>query len=96
MQHKVNKTREVFAERLDLPKDIVMNLPKISVIGDKEITIENHKGIVVFDENEIKVNSSIGLILIKGRELEILFMENKTLTLKGKFCSIIYEENNYE
>lgn len=96
MQHKVNKTREAVAERLDLPKDIIMNLPKISVIGDKEITIENHKGIVVFDENEIKVNSSIGLILVKGRELEILFMESKTLTLKGKFCSIIYEENDYE
>lgn len=96
MQHKFNKTKEIFADRMDLPKDIVMNLPKISVIGDSEITIENHKGIVVFDQNEIKVNSNIGLILIKGKDLEILFMESKTLTIKGKFCSVIYEENEYE
>jgi sporulation protein YqfC len=96
LQNKFDKTKESFAERLDLPKDIIMNLPKISVVGNKEIVIENHKGIIVFEENEIRVNSSIGLITIKGKKLEILFMEGKTLILKGKFCEVIYEENKYE
>ena len=93
MQNKFEKKKEIFAERLELPKDILMNLPKISVIGHREITIENHKGVVIFDECEIKVNSSIGLITVKGKKLEILFMEGKTLTLKGKVSKVIYEEN---
>ena len=34
------------SEALELPKDIVMDLPKITILGNIQINISNHKGII--------------------------------------------------
>ena len=93
MESKLYRTKEALAERLELPRDIVLNMPKITITGENEITIENHKGVVLFEEKEVKVNSNVGLISINGTGFEILFMGGSTLTLNGKFKSIVYEGN---
>lgn len=92
MEDKLNKVRGEIAYRLDLPKDIVMNVPKITITGNNEITIENHKGIVSFENSELKINSKVGTIIIKGTNLEILFIGGNTITIEGKFKSVLYEE----
>lgn len=93
MENKINKTKETLAEKLDLPRDVVLNLPKITIAGDNEITIENHKGVILFEDHEIKVNSNVGLITIEGMHFEILFMGGSTLTVCGKFKTVRYEGN---
>lgn len=93
MEEKINKARENLANQLDFPRDVMMNIPKISVTGNNEITIENHKGIVLFDEKEVKINSNVGLISISGEKFEILFLGGSTITISGKFKSILYEGN---
>lgn len=90
---KLYKTKEAIAEKFDIPRDIVFNLPKITIISDNEISIENHKGVVLFEDKEVKINSNVGLISISGRDFEILFMGGSTLTLSGKFKSVVYEGN---
>ena len=91
MEDKLHRTKEVIAEKLELPRDILLNMPKITVTGDNEITIENHKGVILFEQNEVKINSNLGLISVCGGDFEILFMGGSTLTLSGKFKSIVYE-----
>jgi sporulation protein YqfC len=93
MEGKLAKTREGIANSLDLPRDVVLNIPKITIIGSNEITIENHKGIILFKDNHVKVNSNVGLISIFGNEFSILFIGGSTLTISGKFLSVVYEEN---
>lgn len=93
MEGKLYKTREAIAEKLDLPRDVILNLPKISITGDNEITVENHRGVILFEENEIKINSHVGLITITGSGFEILFMGGSTLTVSGKFKSVVYDNN---
>jgi sporulation protein YqfC len=91
VESRLNKTKETIAQKLDLPRDVILNVPKIAITGDNEITIENHKGVVLFEEKEIKINSNVGLITIYGNGFEILFMGGNTLTLSGKFKSVVYE-----
>ncbi|MBO0524346.1 sporulation protein YqfC [Clostridium botulinum] len=91
MSKKFYNAREAVAEKLDLPRDIILNQPKIIVTGNEEITIENHRGVVVFEEKVVKINSGSGLISIYGKDFEILFMGGSTITLGGKFKSIEYE-----
>ncbi len=93
MAKKSYGIKEDIAEKLDLPRDILLDIPKITITGDNEITIENHKGIIMFDNEIIKVNSKIGSISIWGKGFEIVFMGGKTLTLKGRFNSVVYEGN---
>ena len=92
MENKLDKVKEGLAEKLDLPRDIVLNIPKIVITGNNEIIIENHKGIISFDNNEIKINSKVGTITLGGHNLEILFIGGNTITISGKFKSLVYEE----
>lgn len=93
MENKIYKTKETIAEKLDLPRDVILNLPKITIIGDNEICIENHRGVILFQEKEIKVNSNIGFVTIEGSNFEILFMGGSTLTVSGKFRTVRYDGN---
>lgn len=92
MDGKVKKIKERIADELDLPKDIIIDIPKITVIGIGEILIENHKGIVAFDNEKIRVNSRLGIICIEGSDIEILFIGKSTITIGGRFKALNYEE----
>ena len=55
------------------------------------ITVENHKGIIAFERNMVKINSRIGPIIIKGEKFEILFIGETSMTINGIFKGISYE-----
>ncbi|WP_333860102.1 sporulation protein YqfC [Clostridium sp.] len=93
MGDKMYNTKRNIADKLDLPRDIILNMPQIKITGKNEIVIENHRGIVLFDENQIKINSGVGLISIYGSKFEVLFMGGSTITIGGRFNSIVYEGN---
>lgn len=91
MKERIEKTREILAEKLDLPKDVMLNLPKITIVGDNEITIENHKGIILFERTIIKINTKVKIVNIEGEDFEILYIGDSTIAINGKFKSISYE-----
>jgi sporulation protein YqfC len=90
---RLTRTKETIAEKLDLPRDVMLNIPKITVTGNNEVVVENHKGVILFEEKEIKINSNVGVISVYGSGFEILFMGGSTLTVSGKFKSVVYEGN---
>lgn len=86
------------ASKLDFPTDIVMDIPKIdiSILGSEEISIENHKEILTFNEKLIKVRTASGIIKVKGNNLEILFIGKSTIIIGGKFKAITYGDDSDE
>ena len=91
MENKMYRTKEAISNKLELPRDILLQLPKITILADNEIYIENHKGVVIFEEEEVKINSSVGPISIYGKNFKILFIGGNTITLSGNFKSVVYE-----
>lgn len=91
MEEKFQRGKEKILNKLDFPSDISLDLPKIIVIGNREITIENHKGIIFFETNMVKINSRLGAILIQGEGFEILFIAETSITISGIFKGISYE-----
>lgn len=93
MGDKFSEVKEVIADKLNFPKEIILNLPKITIIGEMEIYIENHQGIVLFEEEEIRISTSIGTIIVKGMNLEILFLAGSILAINGNLKAIVFETN---
>lgn len=91
MSNKIENVKRVISEKLDISKDIILEVPKIIIIGKEEITIENHKGIIVFEKNIIRVKTKIKTIKILGENFEIIYIGESTLSIKGEFISIEYE-----
>ena len=92
MEDKLKRGKKVLLDKLEMPKEIVLDVPRITVIGRNEITIENHKGILVFEKNEIKIKTSLDPLIIKGNSFEILYIATSTLIISGYFDYIGYGE----
>lgn len=91
MEGKINKGKDYIMKNFDIPKDALFNVPKIIVDNNKKMTIENHKGIAVFKKDEVKINSSIGVIEFEGDSFEILYIGENTLIISGNLKCINYE-----
>lgn len=92
MSEGIKDKKEEIIDALGLPKESLFNLPKITIIGDIEILIENHKGLLKFNNNEILINSKLGIITIKGSNLNILYISDDTIGVKGEFEAVYYKE----
>ena len=78
---KTIKTK--ISDAAELPYELVLNLPKITVVGDIQAVIENHKGIVEYENNVIRINSSIGMIKITGSNLTIKNIMAEEIVVNG-------------
>ena len=54
--------RKQMTEALELPKEIMLNLPLISFIGREEVAIENYKGILEYSEQTVRVGTAAGIL----------------------------------
>lgn len=88
--------RDILNDKLDLPSEILLDVPKIVAIGTSEVTIENHRGIISFQNNMVRINSKLGPIKIEGSSFEILYIGSSTVTISGKFRTIYYEGISYD
>jgi len=91
MKNKLIRGKEFLVEKLDIPIDAMIDIPKIILLGKEELTIENHKGIIAFSEKEIKVLSKRGVIKVQGNNFEIFYIGSNSLTINGEIITISYE-----
>mgnify|MGYP003765283993 CR=1 FL=1 len=76
------------SEALELPKDIVLDLPKVILIGNIQLNISNHKGIVEYTQDTIRINSSIGIFKIQGESLELKTILAEEIIIAGNIENI--------
>lgn len=81
-------------EILEMPPEVVSNIPKISILGFEEMLIENYKNIIEYEDFYIKINTHIGYINVNGYRLKLIQMNQDDMKITGKIDSIDFE--NYE
>ena len=79
---------EKTAEALDLPADALAGLPRLELVGDGELRMENHKGILAYGPEEIHVSAGTFLVEISGHDLELRAMTGLELLITGKIEQI--------
>jgi len=80
--------RRYLAETLELPKDIVLDVPKMIIIGNIQASIENHRGLIHYDSNNIRVNTSVGIYKITGSNLIIKNIMAEEIVITGDIDNI--------
>jgi sporulation protein YqfC len=75
-------------ELLDLPKEVVLNIPKLTLLGDGELVIENYKGVIEYDTERVRVNTGSGVIKITGERLMIKEITSEDIMVNGKIKSL--------
>ena len=79
-----------------MDKDIVIGSHNISITQRKNINISGVKKIDNFDENEFLLETTMGYVLIKGSNLEIIKLDTYQgdVSIKGKIDSLTYLEDS--
>lgn len=85
------KISEMTAEHIGIPKEILMNIPKISIAGNKEIFLENYTGIIEYTDQIIRIRAKEYIIKIEGQNLKIINIDSDNLLADGKLDNISFD-----
>jgi sporulation protein YqfC len=61
------KVKKQVSDFLEMPGDIMMDLPKITMVGDIKLYIENHRGIIEYSSAGVRVSVMEGEVSIAGK-----------------------------
>ncbi|MCL2593295.1 MAG: sporulation protein YqfC [Defluviitaleaceae bacterium] len=84
------KIRNKLTDMLELPKEVVLGLPLISIIGSEEISIENYKGIIEYTSERIRINTSCGVLKIEGRNMVLKQITSENMLITGSILKFEY------
>ncbi|MDR7072793.1 sporulation protein YqfC [Fictibacillus barbaricus] len=90
LRQQVNKW---LMQNLDLPADVVMDLPRITMIGQIHIYIENHRGVKAFSNEQLALKLKQGTLLIKGSDFVIKTILPEEILLEGTITSVYFEND---
>ena len=82
---------ESIADAWGVTKEVIMNIPKLTIAGASEIYIENHKGILSYTDTEIRVSTPMGIVRVFGNGLSIDRIRLEDILISGQFKQIEYE-----
>lgn len=75
----------------------IVRAHKVTMSGRKTGTISGVSDVLSFDENEVVLETDLGTLQIKGKELHVnrLTLEKGEVDIEGKIDSLIYSENGH-
>ncbi len=87
---KKDRWNEVMTDVLSVPGEIVYHMPRIVLTGDRSLFLENHNGILHYQEDLIKIAYRGGNLEICGEGLTLPVLKPDELVVEGKIKSIAF------
>ncbi len=92
VKKKINNIKSNVSEILELPKDIILDLPKITLIGNLQLYIENHKGIIEYGNLRIRINTNAGILRVLGKNMVIKNIVTEEIIIVGEIESVEFTQ----
>ena len=83
--------RNKIAELSELPKDVVMGMPVLTILGQNELCLENYRGIIEYTDSLVRIQTKTGQIRIFGKNLHVIFYTNDEMKVNGQILSVEYQ-----
>lgn len=90
---KIDKKKEWvldMMESFEIPKETVLDVPIISLVGNREIVIENFISIIEYGESAIRLKTQCGEFAIEGKNLEARSMDSEHIQIKGQIQTLSF------
>lgn len=85
---RINSVKKGIARRLDIPEEAVIEEVIICIKGDEEVIIENHRGIVEYSRDNLRIAHAGGAVSIEGKELMIKEIDTDEIYITGSIISV--------
>lgn len=93
MKDNRKKRRENYTEALRAKLSTIgePDEPVVRMWGKAQLEVENHSGVLEFTQERIRLYTSVGIIKIEGRNLNIALFDSETAVCSGEIRSVSYE-----
>lgn len=85
-------TKRSFMEQItnaaDLQDEPIPGLPLIEIAGERRVLIENHRGVIEYGSQTIRVKVKYGQVCICGSGLELARMTRGQLVISGRVDAV--------
>ena len=82
--------REKIADSIDISKEVILDTILLTMIGEREMTVENYKSIITYTDTNIKIKAKPYPIEIVGTGLEIRSITRELLYITGRIRSFAF------
>lgn len=82
--------KELLVESLKLPKDSLLGASIVTITGNRELFIENYKGIIEYTAEHILLQGKTCKISIQGKRLSIDYYTNEDMKISGCVSCVQY------
>ena len=72
----------------DLPADALAGVPRVEVVGDGELRMAPHRGILAYGPEEIHISGGSLVVLVRGSGLELRAMTPEELLITGTVTAV--------
>ena len=87
-----NLLKSRVSDAVNIPKDVILGVPLVRMVGQEELYIENYRGILEYTDTFIRVQTKIGQIHLSGKKLEIIYYTNDEMKVVGHIESLKYHQ----
>lgn len=88
----LNDFRKKFKKQLsdffEIPSDVMLDLPKIVLVGNLQIFIENHRGIAEYTLEKVRIKVGEGEVGITGHNLTLRNIKADEICVEGQITSL--------
>lgn len=88
MKKWIRNVKRKTVQALDIPSDVILDMPRITIVGFIQIHIENHHGVLLFTDQELRLLLKKGQLMIRGKDLVIRTIYSHELLIEGVIYSI--------
>ena len=92
MKKKGEGFKDILVDFFELPKDLILDLPRLVLIGNYQLILENHRGIIEYGEQKLRIAVSNGEVIVRGKNLQIRSLLNEELSVEGAIEAVEYED----
>ena len=91
-RNRKKQIQQQVANVFDIPRDLMLDLPKVILVGDVQVLIENHRGIMVYTPETVKVSTTVGDLAITGTDLTLKNILPDEIMDEGRIKSVIFTD----
>ncbi len=81
-----------FIDTFGLPAEVILKLPIVMMIGGKSLILENHRGILEYSRERIRLRLAKGELALIGHNLIIQSISNEEIQIKGEITGLSFTE----
>lgn len=74
--------------RADFPGEILTGVAVVELKGDSEAVVLNHRGVIAYSADEVRIASATGALTLRGAGLTIHRMNRERIVLHGTIRTV--------